>query len=172
MHKTLHKVTAQVLINLDIATSWQKLSDLRQPHCYVPDLTHTEITTDMQQGVGTSRRVYSRNRPALIESVVQWNTGKGFRLRLHHDNGDGVPPLFSRATFEYAISATSDTQTCLSNTLEFEMRWGLVGALLVKLIMRPMQQMQNQIAIGQKLFYETGQKADPEQVKALIRRTC
>ena len=102
---------------------------------------------------------------------MQWNEGKGFTLRLHNDKGDGVPPLFSRATFKYAISAESATQTRLTNTMTFEMKWGWLGSMLAKLIMRPIQHLHSQIVIGQKLFYETGEKANSAQVKAILRQS-
>ena len=164
----MHKVSATTVANIDIASAWEKLSDLSQAHLYVPDLTGTEITTDAKVGVGASRRVYSQ-RPPLIETVIEWNEGSGFVLRLHNDKGDGVPPMFSRATFEYRISAESDSTTRLSNSMEFDMKWGAFGNVMAKLITKPMQQMQAQIVYGQRLYYETGEKAQKEQVVALIK---
>jgi len=164
----MHKVSSTCVANIDLASAWQKLSDLGQAHMYVPDLTGTEITTNAKTGIGASRRVYSQ-RPPLIETVVEWNEGSGFTLKLHNDYGDGVPPMFSMASFVYEISAESTTTTRLSNTMEFEMKWGAIGNLLAKLIAKPMQQMQEQIVYGQKLYYETGQKAQKGQVLALIK---
>lgn len=165
----MHKVTATTVANVDIQTAWQKLSDLSKAHLYVPDLTRTEITTELKQGVGTSRRVHSI-RPTIIETVVEWNEGTGFKLKLHNDAGDGVPPLFSRASFTYTISKESDKQTRLTNSMEFQMKWGMLGNLLAKLITKPMQAMQEQIVVGQRLYYETGEKAVKEQVIEILKR--
>ena len=164
----MYKVSATTVANIDIASAWQKLSDLSQAHLYVPDLTGTEITTDTKTGVGTSRRVYSQRSP-LIETVVEWNEGSGFILKLQNDKGDGVPPMFSRASFSYELSAESDTTTRLSNSMAFDMKWGALGNLLAKLIIKPMQQMQDQIVYGQRLYYETGEQAQKAKVIALIK---
>lgn len=164
----MHKVVASAVVDIPIDQAWAKLSDLSKAHYYVPDLTGTEFITEQKQGVGASRYVYS-NRAPLIETVTQWNEGQGFSLRLHHDKGDGVPPMFSRARFHYSLEPISDSQTKLINSMEFEMKWGPIGQLLAKLIVKPMQQMQEKIVVGQKLYYETGDKADPQQVIKILK---
>lgn len=166
----MYQVSATAVADIPIESAWQKLSNLELSHYYVPDLTDTKITTELKQGIGTSRRVYS-NRPTIIETVVEWDEGKGFLLNLSHDKGNGVPPMFSRATFQYSIEAESGTQTRLRNTLSFEMKWGVAGHLLSKLLIKPMQKMQQQITTGQKLFYETGEKANKEQVANLLKKS-
>jgi len=128
----MRQVTATVVADIPIESAWEKLSNLELAHYYVPDLTDTKITTDLKQGVGTSRRVYS-NRPTI------------------------------------STEAESATQTRLTNTLSFEMKWGAVGNLMGSLLMGPMQKMQTQITTGQKLFYETGEKANRAQVNKLIK---
>ena len=171
----MHKVSATTVANIDIENAWQKLSDLSKAHFYVPDLTDTTITTQQSTGVGTSRIVYSQ-RPPLIETVIEWNEGTGFALRLHHQDKqgndiDGVPPMFAQAKFNYSISAESDSTTRLTNSMEFDMKWGIVGGALAKLITKPMQQMQEQIVVGQRLFYETGAKPSKEDVITLIKNS-
>ena len=168
MSESTLKVSSTSIANIDVGTAWQKLSDLSKAHFYVPDLTGTEITTEQKTGVGTSRYVYS-NRAPLIETVTTWEEGKGFTLKLHHDKGDGVPPLFKTGRFHYAIQAEGDNQTRLTNTMEVEMKFGLLGKLLGKLIGKTMQQMQDQITVGQKLFYETGKKAKRDEVIAILK---
>jgi len=164
----MRQVTATIVADIPIESAWEKLSNLELAHYYVPDLTDTKITTDLKQGVGTSRRV-SSNRPTIIETVVEWDEGQGFVLALSHDKGDGIPPMFRSAQFQYRIETESATQTRLTNTLSFEMKWGAVGNLLGSLLMGPMQKMQTQITTGQKLFYETGEKANRAQVNKLIK---
>jgi hypothetical protein len=171
----MHKVSATTVVNINIDDAWEKLSDLSKAHFYVPDLTDTKITTEQNTGVGTSRIVYSQ-RPPLTETVLEWNEGSGFVLRLHHqdkngDDAEGVPPMFSRAKFSYSISAESDTSTRLTNSMEFDMKWGAIGSVLAKLITKPMQQMQEQIIVGQRLYYETGLKAEKADVIALIKKS-
>ena len=166
---SLQSVTASAIANISIEQAWEKLSDLSQAHLYVPDLISTEITTDAKQGVGTSRIVVSDRGP-LIETVIEWNEGSGFSLKLHTEKGDEVPPLFSSASFEYKISEESPGQTRLSNTMNFEMKWGMVGSLLAKLVVPTVQKMHDQIVVGQKLYYETGKKAVREEVIEILKR--
>lgn len=162
-------ITATAVADISIEEAWGKLSDLELAHFYVPDLTSTEITTDLKQGVGASRRVYS-NRPTIIETVIEWNEGQGFLLNLQHDKGDGVPPLFSKGNFRYTLTKESDSSTRLTNTLSIEMKWSLFGKLLSKLIIPTLDKMQNQIVVGQKLFYETSEKANRQQVIEILKQ--
>lgn len=162
-------IQASAVADLAIDQAWEKMRDLEKAHMYVPDLTNTEITTEQREGVGTSRRVYS-HRPTLIETVTHWDQGHGFKLRIQHDNGEGVPPLFASGTFEYRLDPVSDTQTRLTNTMEMKMKWGLLGGLLAKLLRAPMQKMHQQIVVGQKLYYETGEKPAKSAVIEEIKR--
>ena len=164
----MYKVTSTTLVELDLDSTWQRLSDLGKAHYYVPDIHRTEITTEQQNGIGASRRVYGK-RPPIIETVSAWQELQGFSLRLHNDKGDGVPPMFSKANFHYGISKESDQQTRITNTMEFEMKFGFLGNLLVKLIKPEIQKMQDQITVGQKLFYETGEKAQRQAVIELLK---
>ena len=166
---SIQQVTATAIADISLDQAWQKLSDLSQAHMYVPDLNDTKITTESKQGVGTSRIVYGKQGP-LIETVIEWNEGSGFLLKLHTDNGDEVPPIFSQARFEYKISKESEQQTRLENTMYFEMKWGVIGKLLAKLIVPTVQKMHDQIVVGQKLYYETGEKANKQDVIEILKR--
>ncbi|NND82388.1 MAG: SRPBCC family protein [Gammaproteobacteria bacterium] len=164
----MHKIVVSTVANVSMEQAWARLSDLSQAHQYVPDLTGTEITTENKQGVGASRYVYS-NRAPLIETVTEWHEGQGFKLKLHNDQDDTVPPLFTRATFEYALQAEGEQQTRLTNTFEFEMKWGAFGNLLIKLAKPQVRALQEQIVAGQRLYYETGNKAPRDDVVALLK---
>ncbi|MFK7733021.1 MAG: SRPBCC family protein, partial [Pseudomonadales bacterium] len=62
---------------------WAKLSDLSVAHLYVPGLTGTKVTTDIAQGIGASRQVFSK-RPPMDETVIEWSEREGMFLRLHY----------------------------------------------------------------------------------------
>jgi len=162
-----HDITASTITELPLDEVWAKLSDLGKAHFYVPDITGTQITTEQKTGVGTSR-IVTGNRAPLIETVTVWNERAGFTLRLHHDKGDGVPPLFKHATFEYAIKSETESTTRLTNTMCITPKGGVLGDLFAKLIRKPMLTMQNQITYGQRLFYESGERPSKAAVRALM----
>jgi hypothetical protein len=163
-----NQISASTIANLPIDEAWVKLSDLGKAHYYVPDLTASEITTEKITGIGASRIVRS-SRPPMIETVVEWNEGEGLLLWLHHDQGDGIPPLLSQATFRYSLTKESATTTRLTNTLSYDMKWGIIGNLFGSLARKPMLKMQKQVTYGQRLYYETGEKVELEQINNLIR---
>lgn len=149
-------ISVNCVANVSVEEAWKKMRDLGKPHFYVPGLTGAEITSIQKEGVGTSRRVYSSRTP-LIETVTAWDEGRGFTLKLHSDSGDGIPPLFKNASFQYALEPVSESETKLINCMQFEMKWGILGDLLSRIIMKSMHQMQKKIVISQKMYYETGE---------------
>ncbi len=144
----------EIVVRLPPAATWDRLSDLSLAHHYVPGIRRTEITTAERRGVGASRKVYRSATDAMDETVVEWEEGVGFRLRLHY--GDGGPPApFEQAWFRYRIEDGDTTATRLSLALEYEMRWGTAGRILGALgthwiIRRQVQTIANRL----KQFYE------------------
>ncbi|WKD49020.1 SRPBCC family protein [Microbulbifer spongiae] len=148
-------ISVSCVANVSAEKAWEKMRDLSKPHFYVPGVTGAVIISTQKEGIGTSRRIFSSRAP-LIETVTAWNEGRGFTLKLHSDDGDGIPPLFKKASFQYALEPLSKYQTRLTNCMNFEMKWGKLGHLLSGLIMRSMRQMQENIITAQKEYYETG----------------
>jgi hypothetical protein len=70
------------------------LRDLSVAHRCVPGLVRTQIRTVQTAGVGASRRVYRKGDRSLDETVIEWEDGHGFLLRLDfaHTAGPSLPP--------------------------------------------------------------------------------
>jgi hypothetical protein len=147
---------AKVVVGISADAAWEKLSNLELAHKYVPGLVGTEITTQKKSGIGTSRKVYRSPTDAMDETVVEWEDGRGFVLRLHYGN-TGAPAPFRRAWFRYWIEDGNEEQATLSLTLGYEMRWGVLGRLLQLLGTNWFVQRQVSV-IAKRLaqYYETG----------------
>jgi hypothetical protein len=92
----------EIHVDLPRARVWDGLRNLSRAPLYVPNLTGIEFTTAQHEGVGTSRRVFQTNGKSLDETVVKWDDGFGFTLRLH--DGDKAPAPFKQAWFDYRIA--------------------------------------------------------------------
>ncbi len=131
------------------------LSPLRHP-----GVLRIEITTPQRQGVGASRRVFCKGRPPVDETVILWEEGYGFTVRLH--NGDNQPTPFKQAQFVYRLDDAPGERTRATTTLIYELPFGALGRLLDALLMRPLgRRTVNAIARGLKHVYETGKSANP-----------
>ena len=131
-----NQTVAEVSYVLDMSPSqaWSIMQDLSVAHHYVPNIIDTEIMTEQLQGVGASRRVYQKTDKWLDETVIEWQEGKGFIIRLHQGE-QGAPAPFSEATFRYHIDTVdnNDNQCEVTIGLTYSPRWGGFGALLNKL---------------------------------------
>ena len=154
----MEEISGTSIINMPIEEAWEKLQDLSMAHHYVPGVVDTKITTKETHGVNASRKVYRKNGQALDETVEEWQEGHGFLLRLHR--GDNPPPApFRKAWFRYRIDAyTNDqgiSQTKVTTTLSFELRWGLLGKLIGRLLDTPFRKSTAAVAKRLSEFYES-----------------
>lgn len=158
---------ATTVINLPRQAAWEKLQDLRLAHHYVPGIVDTKITTEITQGIGTSRNVYRKNGQYLQETVTDWREGAGFSIRLH--NGEKDSP-FKNASFHYALADTADGNTLLTTTMSYTPPLGPIGKTLDKLFLnRIISGVITDVALSMKYFYETGETATKSRLKTLKR---
>lgn len=161
------EATARVVINVPREQVWEKLRDLGMAHNYVPGIIKTEVTTSKKEGVGASRKVFQSETKGLDETVVEWNEGHGFLIRLHRGD-NGAPPPFKDAAFRYRIDDAGNGQTALTTSLIFTMRWGAVGAFLhSRLLAGVFRSTIRDVALSMKAFYESGEPTTPEKLKQI-----
>ena len=154
----------QIHIDLPRARVWDGLRDLSRAPFYVPNLTGVEFTTAQHEGVGTSRRVFQSNGKSLEETVVSWDDGYGFTLRLH--DGAKPPAPFKQAWFDYRIADAPDGGTLFTPSLTYEMPLGPVGKLLDwAMVKRFATASTKQVAENFKRYYETGEITNPAYKK-------
>ena len=84
-------VRAAARVPMSIETAWQRLRDLSLAKDYVPGLTDSRITTEQKEGVGTSRIVSNPQFGDMNETVIVWDEGCGFTIRLHQGDGPAKP---------------------------------------------------------------------------------
>lgn len=162
-----NEATARVVMNVPSEKAWQTLRDLGQAHNYVPGIIKTEITTEKKTGVGASRKVYQTETRGLDETVVEWNEGYGFLIRLHR--GDkGAPPPFKEAFFRYKVDDAGNGQTALTTSLIYTMRWGVFGEFLRRRLLTGIfRSTVRDVALSMKAFYESGEPTTPEKLKQI-----
>jgi hypothetical protein len=151
---------AEIHIELPREQAWEKLRDLSRPHLYVPNLTGCEITTAQREGVGASRRVFQKGRAPMDETVIEWQEGHGFVIRLH--NGDRPPMPFKEARFVYRIDADDKGGTIFRPSMVYTLRGGVCGLLLDRLFLnRIIRGVVRKVGLNLKQYYETGQPSNP-----------
>ena len=155
-HIAVYNATARIPAD----KAWQNLRDLSLGNQYVPGINKCVVTTEKKEGVGASRRV-SGPQQALDETVVEWNEGRGFTIRLH--NGDKPAKPFKEATFTYRIDRIDDKSTKLTCTMTYEMG-GLMNVLHSLFLGNLIRNNIRDVALSMAYFYETGKKPSKEDL--------
>lgn len=168
------EATARVVMNVPREQAWEKLRDISMAHNYVPGIVKTEVTTGNKEGIGASRKVYQTETRGLDETVIEWNEGHGFLIRLHRGE-NGAPPPFKVASFRYRIEDAGNGQTALTTSLIFTMRWGVFGSFLHdRLLAGVFRSTIRDVALSMKAFYESGEPTTTDklkQIKAELKAT-
>jgi len=162
------KVSTQIVLDMPRDKAWEKLRDISLAHNYVPGIIKTGIVSEQREGVGASRYVYRNQKSYIQETVVEWDEGQGFLIRLHR--GDKPAPPFRNARFRYRLADEGPDKTLFSASLEYELPWGALGAWLEKRMEKVVQSTIDDVAIAMKLYYESGQPTTAAALKAYKHR--
>ena len=156
---------ASAPIPLPIETCWEMLRDLTLAKHYVPGVTSSTLSTERQQGIGASRIVTHHLFGEMDETVVEWDEGKGFTLRLH--KGDQPATPFREAFFRYELQPSE--QGCLICTsLTWTLRWGAIGRMLDALaVKRVMRGNLRDVAVSLAEYYVTGESVPESELPRL-----
>ena len=160
-------VTGRAPIPLPLPVCWEKLRDLTRARHYVPGLSDCVLTTETREGVGASRRVTHERFGSMDETVIEWDEGKGFTIRLH--KGDKPAAPFKEATFRYQLEPAGEGCEIVTR-MRYELPLGALGALLDALIVRRVSQ-RNVDAVARELARhyvadegERGGRESPERL--------
>jgi len=145
-------VRAETRCVLRTSDCWDQLRDLSLAERYVPGVKSVQFVSQNRTGLGTSRIVES-SAGALHETVIEWNEGAGFLLRLHR--GEHPPRPMKAATFRYAIEPDG-VSTRVVLTMQFAFALGPLGPLVERLARPAMQRNVDRIAERLVRFWETG----------------
>ena len=82
---------------------WAVLSDFGAIASWAPNVDHSSLTTDQQDGVGAVRRVQV-GRNALLEQVVEWESGERLAYSIQ-----GLPPVIRSVVNTWALAADGES---------------------------------------------------------------
>ncbi len=162
-----HEVTASAVVNVPLSQAWRTLQDYSLAHNYVEGVVRTEITTEQKTGLGASRKVYFNETDYNNETIVDWQEGKGFTMRLHVDDEPLTP--FTQASFRYHLTEQSSDSIKVTFGMSYQLPWGWFGEKLNQWVIQgEMEKAIVKVAAGFKHFYETGQPATDADRQRLL----
>lgn len=125
-----HEVSSKITIDAPTETVWNVLKDFGHVSDWAPSVTSSYYLTDQLSGIGTGRHCDIEGFGSIQEYVTDWQEGEGFTYR--------VTPLgpLAESNSSWRLSRIDDKTTELQVTLRYEVRFGLFGIMMHKLVMR------------------------------------
>ena len=131
----MHRVTIAREMNHDVPDVWRLLDDFGAISKYNPGVESAEIVSPEPTGLDAQRICNFYDGTSLKETIVRYEPGHGYSFVL----SDFALPL-KQATSHFDLTRISDGRSLLTVTLEFIPKFGPLGWLMGKLMMRPMLQ--------------------------------
>lgn len=129
----MHNVTVKREINHDVGSVWDVLDDFGSVHKYNPGVKTSSIIGNKQTGMGAKRACDFYDGSSLKETIIKYTPNQGYSFAL----SEFSLPL-KQATSHFKVAPLRNGNSELTVTLEFQPKFGPVGWLMAKLLMRPM----------------------------------
>ena len=129
----MHNVKVTREMNTDATTVWKHLDDFANVYKYNPGVKSSEILGRKNTGLGARRQCNFYDGTSLKEEISQYNEGQSYTLEL----SDFSMPLKSATSYMEVIARGPHSST-LSITLMFQPKFGPLGWIMAKLLMKPM----------------------------------
>ena len=129
----MHKVNVTTEMNSDDETIWKFLDDFGSVYKYNPGVESSEILGSKKTGLGARRQCNFYDGTSLKEKITHYDEGRSYTFDLY----DFSMPL-KTASSHFEVTPISANKSSLSITLKFAPKFGPIGWLMGKLLMRPM----------------------------------
>ena len=129
----MHSITVKREMNENVEAVWKVLDDYGTVYRYNPDVETSEILGEKKTGLGARRVCHFYDGSSLKETIIKYTPNRGYSFML----SDFSLPL-KHATSHFQLEPLDKDKCLLSVTIEFEPKFGPLGWLMAKLLMRPM----------------------------------
>ncbi|MCH7998933.1 MAG: SRPBCC family protein [Chloroflexi bacterium] len=150
----MSKITKQITINAPAEKVWDIVADFGSISKWAPNVTNSYSTTEANGGVGAGRHCDVVGFGAIEEEIVEWKESRSLTYEV-----EDVGPIKSLRN-ESSVRGDGD-RTVVTFTLDYQMKFGPLGALLDKLVAG--RQLGKAAALGLaglKHHVETGEPVD------------
>lgn len=148
-------VTSSIDVQAPKAEVWAALANLGGIQNFHPGVSKSYYTTNKKEGVGAARICELLPMGKVEEHVLDWQPGR--ELTLDVIPVEKAPPL-KDATGRIELKDQGNGSVRVTMTLQYGLKFGLVGALMDRLLVRPQfTKMVPAVLKGLKRHVETGE---------------
>jgi hypothetical protein len=108
------------------------LADIGSIHAWNPGVVESHVTSDVSDGVGSSRRCELGGKNYLDEDVVEWRPNEGITFRIVASN---MP--FSSADIAFRLRSQGGG-TLVSVSPDYTLKYGPIGRVMDAVVVRRM----------------------------------
>jgi hypothetical protein len=125
-----YNVKTKIVIAASKEKVWQVLQDFSNVYTWAPSVSASYQIGDKANGIGGGRHCELDGFGAIDEYITQWHVGEGFVYT--------VTPLgpLDKSHSSWWLTAKGDHQTELEVVFSYNIRFGLFGKLMHRLMMR------------------------------------
>lgn len=125
-----YEIRTSIIIDAPKAAVWDLLKDFGNVSDWAPAVNKSHYLNDKTSGVGTGRHCDIKGFGGIQEYITEWQENEGFVY--------SVTPLgpLAASNSRWWLSPIKDNQTRLEIVLNYNVRFGIFGIILHKLIMR------------------------------------
>ena len=125
-----YEVTSEIIIDASTAEVWDVLKEFGNVSEWAPAVSKSYYLDSQTSGVGTGRHCDIDGIGSIDEVVTDWQEGVGFSY--------SVTPLgpLDESNSSWRITRIGDRKTKLQVTFSYDLRFGLLGRIMHKLVMR------------------------------------
>ncbi|MBL4660806.1 MAG: SRPBCC family protein [Alcanivoracaceae bacterium] len=125
-----YNVKAKITIKASKHEVWEILKDFNNVYTWAPGVKESYGLNNKYQEVGAGRHCKLEGFGEIDEYIQQWDEGSGFVY--------DVTPLgpLTNVYSSWYLSSVNKSMTTLKVTLSYDIRFGLFGKIMHKLIMR------------------------------------
>lgn len=145
--------TLQRVINAPRKKVWEKLSDFGNVHIFHPMVEKSVLTGDKECGLGAKRTcTFYNGKGHVSEEITGYKEGVSMTVAMK----DGTMPV-KYAVVRFDLDEAGPGKTTVDLTVQFEMKWGILGAIMGPLMMKPMmRKMLGNVISGLEEHIKTG----------------
>ncbi|MCZ6898723.1 MAG: SRPBCC family protein [Bacteroidetes bacterium] len=162
------KFKKQVTINASKQSVWKIISNLGDIYKFNPGVSKSYYTTDEVEGVGAARICELLPAGKILETVKSWEDGSGFVLQI--DPIEKAPPV-KDFTGHFQLKEINLNSTNVSLTVSYEMKLGLVGDILNKVMIKSkLEKGIDALLAGLKVYIEKGMEVkDSKALQEILK---
>lgn len=145
------QIKSEIRINASKERVWEVLGDFGGVSKWAPTVVKSISTTTANEDIGCERECEIPGFGNVSERVTEWEEGTHLKFVV-----EGLGPMKSMLN-EFSIKPDGE-DTLATMTVNFQMKFGLIGALMERLMVRRKISKQVQITLaGLKHHIETGE---------------